>query len=488
MPEKQEQFTITEQQNQEFAALSGDYNPLHVDKIYSRRLQFGQPVIHGIHHLLRTWNEAYSYLPFSPNIQLTELIATFSNPVSVNQTIDYSYQTTPDQLSTFLTAYNNKRQIILSLTLRFSPLSNAVVNNPILMAQPPVEKPINQTFPPEHNTGTCQLSFDTTLAKKLFPKLSKYFPPHQLAQILACTRVVGMKCPGLNSIFSKISLDFNSDISVTDKDLLYYSEVHKDARFGILKLGVEAHGMKGSLDTFFRSPPVIQPGYSEVRAKVAENVFSAQRALVIGGSRGVGEITAKILAAGGADVIITYNKGLAEAEKVADEISRYNAHCRIVKLDVVKLNEQSLTLFKGKLLPSHIYYFASPHITPNRINIWDNELFTGFCRFYLDAFTGIVKCYTEEAKKLSAPITFFYPSTIFIDQPEKGFSEYAVSKGAGETLCKQLAAEYRGFRFITPRLPRMQTDQTSSIIPIKCDPVLDVMHRELKKIKSKELA
>jgi len=484
MPEKQGQLIISEQQSQEFAALSGDFNPLHVDKIYSRRLQFGQPVIHGIHHLLRIWDECYSYLPFSQNTQLTELFATFSNPISVNQTIDYSYQTATDQLSTILTAYNDKKQKILSLTLRFSACSDTFANSHVLMTQPPVETPIDQTFPPKHSNGTCQLYLDTTIAKKSFPNLFEYLPPHQLAQILACTRVVGMKCPGLNSIFSRIKLDFNSKISVIDQGLLHYSEMHKDARVGILKLGVEAQGMKGFLDTFFRPPPVIQPSYPEICSKVARNKFSSQRALVIGGSRGVGEITAKILAAGGADVIITYNKGQAEAEKMSSEITLNNGHCRILEVDVTTLNEQSLAQFKGGLLPSHIYYFASPHISSNRTKVWDNKLFTKFCGFYLDAFSGIVKCYADETKKSSTPITFFYPSTIFIEQPEKGFSEYAVAKGAGEALCKQFAAEYQRFSFITPHLPRMQTDQTSSIIPIKCDSVFDVMHKELNNIES----
>ena len=112
-----------------------------------------------------------------------------------------------------------------------------------------------------------------------------------------------MKCPGLNSIFSRIKLDFNSNSSVSDQGLLHYAEMHKDARVGILKLSVEAQGMNGFLDTFFRPPPVIQPSYQDVCANVTKNIFSSQRALVIGGSRGVGEITAKILAAGGADVI-----------------------------------------------------------------------------------------------------------------------------------------------------------------------------------------
>ena len=37
-----------------FAALSGDYNPMHMDLLASRRTPAGRPVAHGMHLLLRT--------------------------------------------------------------------------------------------------------------------------------------------------------------------------------------------------------------------------------------------------------------------------------------------------------------------------------------------------------------------------------------------------------------------------------------------------
>src|ERR1700733_10782502 len=35
-----------------FAALTGDYNPIHMDPIAARRTSAGSPVVHGIHTLL----------------------------------------------------------------------------------------------------------------------------------------------------------------------------------------------------------------------------------------------------------------------------------------------------------------------------------------------------------------------------------------------------------------------------------------------------
>ncbi len=44
--------TFTSEDQIAFAELSGDYNPLHMDAVASRRMLFGSQVVHGIHTLL----------------------------------------------------------------------------------------------------------------------------------------------------------------------------------------------------------------------------------------------------------------------------------------------------------------------------------------------------------------------------------------------------------------------------------------------------
>ena len=44
--------TFTEADQSEFAAVSGDRNPMHLDALLARRTQAGVPVVHGVHLLL----------------------------------------------------------------------------------------------------------------------------------------------------------------------------------------------------------------------------------------------------------------------------------------------------------------------------------------------------------------------------------------------------------------------------------------------------
>jgi len=50
MPSLNRAFSLEDQLA--FAALSGDFNPIHVDPLLARRLLFGAPVVHGVHLLL----------------------------------------------------------------------------------------------------------------------------------------------------------------------------------------------------------------------------------------------------------------------------------------------------------------------------------------------------------------------------------------------------------------------------------------------------
>ncbi|HYW79079.1 MAG TPA: MaoC family dehydratase, partial [Thermoguttaceae bacterium] len=74
-------FTFDDQRR--FARLSGDSNPLHMDLVGSRRLLFGEVVVHGAHTLLWCLDQVLGSLA-SERIVLKELKATFRSPLPLD--------------------------------------------------------------------------------------------------------------------------------------------------------------------------------------------------------------------------------------------------------------------------------------------------------------------------------------------------------------------------------------------------------------------
>ena len=98
-------------------------------------------------------------------------------------------------------------------------------------------------------------------------------------------------------------------------------------------MAIEGGGLVGSIKAAARTPPAPQASSSELSGEVDPGEFAGSTALVVGGSRGLGEVTAKLLAAGGAQVIITYRVGSAEAEAVAQDIRAAGGRCETLAYD-----------------------------------------------------------------------------------------------------------------------------------------------------------
>ena len=70
-----------------FAECSGDYNPIHIDPIISRRLMFGQPIAHGLHVVL--WALEIWYADKNQNINLISLNVSFPKAVVLEKITVY---------------------------------------------------------------------------------------------------------------------------------------------------------------------------------------------------------------------------------------------------------------------------------------------------------------------------------------------------------------------------------------------------------------
>jgi hypothetical protein len=112
--------------------------------------------------------------------------------------------------------------------------------------------------------------------------------------------------------------------------------------------------------------------------------------------------------------------------------------------------------------PTHLYYFATPFIFSGTRGVFSTRLFAAFCDYYVTAFINTVNRFGTS--QLSG---VFYPSTVAIDEIPANMGEYAAAKAAGEIACVFLEKQRGSITVYRPRLPRMATDQTASLTPVK---------------------
>ncbi len=277
--------------------------------------------------------------------------------------------------------------------------------------------------------------------------------------LLAVTRVVGMEAPGRNSVLAGLDLRDNRSPSTQSATLSYRTD-NFDERVSRLELRLDAPGFAGMVTAFVRPAPQSQPSFAKVRDLVGPDEFRGERALVIGGSRGLGELTVKLLAAGGADVRFTYHRGAADSQSVAAELAASGAIARPFAYDVRSDAERLPTLL-GVWRPTLLAYFATPYIASSADRRFSVARFQDFADYYVAGFGEAFAA----ARGLGSDLTrVLYPSSVYVHELPLNLGEYAAAKAAAETLCEFLAKAHPAVRFHYPRLPRLATDQTASLI------------------------
>ena len=451
----------------DFAELSGDFNPLHLDRGAARREFYGDIVVHGMHGLLRAL-DAWCAGRAHP-VQLTRIKASFPSPIFLDVPVQ-TFETERGEGRARLAAEaGGGASLHAQLEWREAPAPLAV--------EPPAAPRERQQDPDPLDfealpgrRGELPLWLDRTAAAKRFPAALAVLPPLQIAQLCAVTRLVGMHCPGLRSVLLGAQLAFDAPEVVRPASLAYRVE-RALRRASLVQLGVSGAGLSGSVDTLYRPAPQAQPELDAVRRKVREREFAQQIALVVGGSRGLGEVTAKLIAAGGGRVVLTYQRGRADAERVADSIRASAQGCDVLQFDAQSPDDLANGLREIDVAPTHLYYFASPKIFVKRGGGFDAELFERFRAAYVTGFEAACRACRERGRPLHA----FYPSSSALEESVKNLEEYVAAKRAGEEKCAELARSDPDLTILVRRLPRIATDQTASFVQHPAADALEVM-------------
>jgi NAD(P)-dependent dehydrogenase (short-subunit alcohol dehydrogenase family) len=437
------EFTAADQRR--FAKLSGDFNPVHLDPLAARRIVAGEAIVHGMHLLLHALD---LHLARRPAPEAIAVAATFLRPAFLNEPIG-------------IESHDDGR---VSMHADGLPLVSATVA--------PASEP---TSIGSTTSGTSQTVAVIRAARggRLFPRLTRVLGPDVVASIAAISNVVGMKCPGRHSLLSAVRLDLTAHARASR---LAWQAIRRDDRFGLVRLAVTSDAVRGTVDAFERPAPAALPTAAEAAAHVAAEEFAGQRALIVGGSRGLGAATAMLVAAGGGLPIVTFAAGAREAAALKRDARFAGRAIETLRFDVARDEVKVLARAATRFGVTHLYYFATPRIFARRRDPFDDALFRRFTEFYVDAFARVCAAVRGAAPSLSV----FYPSSTAIDDGPAELTEYAAAKAAGEALCRQLNRANDGLRVVVRRLPRVSTDQTASILRV---PALDPLEAALPVVR-----
>ena len=460
-------FSLADQER--FATVSGDRNPIHMDPVVARRTQAGAPVVHGIHVLLWVLDEfaradmavdrivhvrvqfiRFMYLDVELEVNERESSAAFRRFIVSSGGL---------ALMTVSLRQGNRRSEIQRLPSL--PLSGLRMDAADLTHQEIANR-----------SGRLAPPATDDLLVQLFPHAAQVLGWRRVLSIAQSSYLIGMVCPGLHSIFAKLDLDFLAEVS-SQLGLEYSSEF--DERFRIASLQILGPGVAGTATAFVRYPPIESKSISEMASLTVPAEFSGITALIVGGSRGLGAATAKLIVAGGGRAIITYAQGRVDAERLARELNSFGAtdRCDVMQLDILDSAQLDLSRLRGQV--TELYYFATPKIFNQGSGVFSPALFFRFLHAYVIAFSEI--CNSLLSDDL---LRVFYPSSIAIDQRPKGMTEYAMAKSAGEIFCADLNRAKAKICIRVERLPRILTDQTATIAGASSADATDVMLQVLR--------
>jgi len=450
--------TFSDQDQQQFASLSRDRNPMHVDPIAARRLLTGRQVVHGVHVLLVAL-DCWRNRSATPPVAIT---CSFDNPVNVGDLVFFVQKDAADGTSVIEARVNEL--VCAHIVLADACAVPAQAGNARTPRAPlPRRADLDDLARPLEESPAAHLAFEFCIRLTEVADLRSLFPRahallgRRVATAAALSYFVGMVCPGLHSVFASLRIELEDESE--DGTSLAFRVRRYDER--VRMFDVEFHGCgRGSIRAFQRPPPRAQSSLAQLGEQVSSDEFRGTSTLVIGGSRGLGELTAKLIACGGGDVAISYAVGLDDAARIKQEIDEFGrGKCEILQLDLTAIPLQMPSLDWNGI--DVIYFFATPRIYRKKPEFFEPRLFAEFCDFYISAFYQL--CMQVE-KVATRRVNVFFPSSVFVEKRPKGMTEYAMAKAAAETLIEDLNRAFKRVAVHPVRLPKLDTDQTASIL------------------------
>ena len=439
-----------------FAELSTDLNDIHLLKPEHSGANFDNQINHGVHSLLWALDSFYirfKYLPKKMHIK-------FKQPVYLDEEVSLYWNSDRNLLS--ILDLNNKTLVSILLFEKFDKYEKNGLNTVIAPILNPPE--VKEVLFEKLKLGKQNINLypiKPKLLPLLFPNIAYFIGEEAISSIVYISQIVGMHLPGKYSILNFIKLEFTKNIPKKSVNLIW---VDKRTKYIIFKFMTTT--INTSIGAFFRPKPIdIETIHSVDVRKAQVRIPRGRKILVIGGSGGIGALVSKVLASNGADVTITYHQHKAAAESLKKNLASQGFFIDILHFSIPEKNIK--IILDGKF--ESVYYFATPPIRTN-FGAFNQELYEKYYHYYVSTFNKLIDVFnTDYTKRL------FFPSSILLDEPRPGYSEYIMAKNQGELACS-ISQPRNKLAIKVLRLRAVLTNNTNYLIPIEfSDPVREAI-------------
>jgi len=416
-----------------FAKESNDFNPLHCDYQYARKTMYGECVVYGVSGILECLKTVKKPICFLEATFFKPLFCKIPYQVSENGILDGDVK-------------------ISKLKLKFSESECESIKSGIT------------TPHSSQNLQAKDMCIKDILTKKEF--VGEYVSNSDNKSLLAnllmwSSWFVGMEVPGKQALYSKIKINLKNDGGFGWSKPFSYKVNIQDyhEKYNLLSMSFEcfANGniiADGILEAFIR-PKINQNFYQKnTMPHELQGKFVGKTALITGASRGFGAALSQVMAAMGAHVIINFNNSMEEAQNLQRAIENQGGSAELWQCDVSKMQNEnrSIDILALNAAPPTLALKLALH-NSSRIEQYLSKAFS-YALIPLSIFADTINKNNGYCLIVSSE---------YLDSIEQDFPHYLCSKAAVEMLGVYASKQFNKTKYVTIRPPKMLTDMSNSV-------------------------
>lgn len=299
-----------------------------------------------------------------------------------------------------------------------------------------------------------------------------YGYPRQVAHgailVSLLSKMIGTEVPGPGAVWMSQSVEWLAPILVGDEIEVVVTVENQSAGAGVLCLNIVATSQKG--ETVMRGTAKVKVAERLTRANASAD-STTRVALVTGGSRGIGAVIARRLAASGMTVAVNCRDSPISAEQVVQEIRAAGGAAEAFGADVG--DQSAIANMVREIVHSFgqldvVVHGASPVIHPAKIDGLGYRDIEPYLRVYLCGGLGLVASASPGMADRKFGRFIFLGTSYLFGIPPAGLAAYVVAKHALWGLVKCMAAEL-GPLGITSNLlsPSITVTDLSAEVPVR---------------------